>query len=51
MAYLSSEYGTIAVVSIILAFLILFFLDNGLKIAIGFLAGAINSALAGFIGI
>jgi K(+)-stimulated pyrophosphate-energized sodium pump len=50
MAYLSRQYRTIAVVSIILACLILLFLDNGLKIAIGFLAGAISSALAGFIG-
>lgn len=50
MAYLSCQYRTIAVVSLILACLILFFLDNGLKIAIGFLAGAISSALAGFIG-
>jgi len=50
MAYLSRQYKTIAVVSIILAFLILFLLDDGLKIALGFLAGAISSAAAGYIG-
>jgi K(+)-stimulated pyrophosphate-energized sodium pump len=50
MAYLSRQYRTIAVVSLILACLILFFPDNSLKIAIGFLVGAISSALAGFIG-
>lgn len=50
MAYLSLQYRAISVVSLILACLILFFPDNGLKIAIGFLAGAISSALAGFIG-
>ncbi|KKG14351.1 pyrophosphatase [Methanosarcina sp. 2.H.T.1A.6] len=50
MAYLNRQYKTIAVVSIILAFLILFLLDDGLKIAIGFLAGAISSAAAGYIG-
>jgi K(+)-stimulated pyrophosphate-energized sodium pump len=50
MAFLSRQYRTIAVVSIILAFIILFLLDNGLKIATGFLVGAISSALAGYIG-
>ncbi len=50
MAYLNRQYKTIAVVSIILAFLMIFFLDDGLKIAIGFLAGAISSAAAGYIG-
>jgi len=50
MAYLNRQYKTIAVVSIILSFLILFLLDDGLKIAIGFLAGAISSAAAGYIG-
>ncbi|KKH46233.1 sodium-translocating pyrophosphatase [Methanosarcina sp. 1.H.A.2.2] len=50
MAYLNRQYKTIAVVSIILAFLILILLDDGLKMAIGFLAGAISSAAAGYIG-
>lgn len=50
MAYLNRQYKTIAVVSIILAFLILFLLDDGMKIAVGFLAGAISSAAAGYIG-
>jgi K(+)-stimulated pyrophosphate-energized sodium pump len=50
MAYLNRQYKTIAVVSIILAFLILFLLDNGLKIATGFLVWVISSGLAGYIG-
>ena len=50
MAYLNRQYKTIAVVSIILAFLMIFLFDDGLKIAIGFLAGAISSAAAGYIG-
>ncbi|MCC4772119.1 sodium-translocating pyrophosphatase [Methanosarcina sp. DH2] len=50
MAYLNRQYKTIAMVSIILSFLILVLLDDGLKIAIGFLAGAISSAAAGYIG-
>ncbi|AKB77202.1 Pyrophosphate-energized proton pump [Methanosarcina horonobensis HB-1 = JCM 15518] len=50
MAYLNRQYKTIAMVSIILSLLILFLLDDGLKIAIGFLAGAISSAAAGYIG-
>lgn len=50
MAYLNRQYRTIAVVSIIFAFLILFLLDDGLKIAAGFLAGSFSSAAAGYIG-
>lgn len=49
-AYLNRQYKTIAVVSIILAVLILFLLDDGLKIATGFLGGAISSTVAGYIG-
>ena len=50
MTYLSRQYRTIAAVSIVLALLILFFINNGPKIAIGFLAGAFCSAQAGFSG-
>jgi K(+)-stimulated pyrophosphate-energized sodium pump len=50
MAYLNRQYRTIAIVSIILAVSILFLLDDGLKIAAGFLAGAFSSAAAGYIG-
>jgi K(+)-stimulated pyrophosphate-energized sodium pump len=50
IAYLNRQYRTIAVVSIILAFLILILFDDGLKIAAVFLAGAISSAAAGYIG-
>ncbi|MDI3540289.1 MAG: K(+)-stimulated pyrophosphate-energized sodium pump [Methanolobus sp.] len=50
MAYLNRQYKTIAVVAVILAALIFFLLEDGTKIAVGFLAGAISSALAGYIG-
>ncbi|WP_340818442.1 sodium-translocating pyrophosphatase [Methanolobus sp. WCC4] len=50
MAYLNRQYKTIAVVAVILAALILALLDDGAKIAIGFLAGAISSAAAGYVG-
>jgi K(+)-stimulated pyrophosphate-energized sodium pump len=46
IAYLSRQYRMTAIVSIILANIILFFRDKGIKIAIGFLAGAFSSALA-----
>lgn len=51
MAYLNRQYKTLAVFTIIL-FLVLGFAlpENGLFIAVGFLVGAIFSALAGYIG-
>ena len=50
MAYLNRQYKTIAIVAIILAVLIFVLLPDGDKIAIGFLVGAISSAIAGYIG-
>jgi K(+)-stimulated pyrophosphate-energized sodium pump len=50
MAYLNRQYKTIAIVAIILAVLIYTLLPDGDKIAIGFLVGAISSAVAGYIG-
>jgi K(+)-stimulated pyrophosphate-energized sodium pump len=51
MAYLNRQYKTIAIVAVILAFLIYFLVseDSG-KVVVGFLAGAVSSALAGYIG-
>ncbi|WP_370572024.1 sodium-translocating pyrophosphatase [Methanomethylovorans sp.] len=50
MAYLNRQYKTIAIVAIVLAVLIYTLLPDGDKIAIGFLVGAISSAIAGYIG-
>jgi K(+)-stimulated pyrophosphate-energized sodium pump len=51
MAYLNRQYKTIAVVAIILAAMIYVLLgEDGGKIAFGFIAGAISSAAAGYIG-
>ncbi len=54
MAYLNRQYKTIAIVAAILAVIIFIALPNesGLntKTTIGFLAGAVSSALAGYIG-
>ena len=50
MAYLNRQYKTVAIVAIILAAAIAFLLDDGVKIAAGFLAGAVASAAAGYIG-
>jgi K(+)-stimulated pyrophosphate-energized sodium pump len=54
MAYLNRQYRTIAIVAVILAVIIFIALpkESGLNIktTIGFLVGAISSALAGYIG-
>jgi len=50
MAYLNRQYKTIAAVAVILAALIYAVLDDGAVLAIGFIAGAVSSALAGYIG-
>jgi len=50
MAYLNRQYKTVAIVAIILAAAIFVLLDDGAKIAAGFIAGAISSAAAGYIG-
>ena len=54
MAYLNRQYKTIAIVAVILAVIIFIALpkENSLnmKTTIGFLAGAVSSALAGYIG-
>jgi K(+)-stimulated pyrophosphate-energized sodium pump len=54
MAYLNRQYKTIAIVAVILAVIIFIALPNenslNAKTTIGFLAGAVSSALAGYIG-
>jgi vacuolar-type H(+)-translocating pyrophosphatase len=50
MAYLNRQYKTIAIVAVILTILIAVLLPDGIKIAIGFIFGALSSAAAGYIG-
>ena len=50
MAYLNRQYKTIAVVAVILAALIFALLDDGAKVAFGFIVGAVSSAIAGYVG-
>ncbi|MDK2892763.1 sodium-translocating pyrophosphatase [Methanohalophilus sp.] len=51
MAYLNRQYKTIAIVAVILTFLIYFLIaEHSGRVAIGFIVGAVSSALAGYIG-
>jgi K(+)-stimulated pyrophosphate-energized sodium pump len=49
MAFLNRQYGTVAVVAAVM-FIALLYLLNPWHIAVGFLIGAVFSALAGYIG-
>ncbi len=49
-AYLNSQYRVVAIVAVPLFVLLFFVGENGLWLAIGFLIGAVASALAGYIG-
>lgn len=50
-AYLNRQYGTIAIVAIVLFFVLAFvFKTNGFLLAAGFIMGAFFSGLAGYIG-
>ena len=49
-AYLRRQYRTVAIVALVLALLLALTLTDGREIAVGFLVGALFSALAGFVG-
>lgn len=50
LTFLRKEYEVLAVFMAVVAFVMLFFLDNSAKIAFSFIIGGISSALAGNIG-
>src|SRR4030081_2051693 len=47
-AYLNRQYRTIGIVGVVIALILLFTL--GVKVAIGFIVGALLSGLAGYVG-
>ena len=49
-AYLKRQYKTVAFIAIIIFLILLFLPSLGWKMALGFLVGAVASALAGYIG-
>ena len=49
-AYLKRQYKTVAIVALVLAVLLMLVLEDGREVAIGFVVGALFSALAGFVG-
>src|SRR3989344_3077534 len=49
-AYLKRQYKTVAIVALVLAVLLVLVLEDGREVAIGFVVGALFSALAGFVG-
>src|SRR3989344_8606290 len=49
LTFLKKEYEVLAIF-LAVVFIVLLFLDNGLKIAVSFIIGGVSSALAGNIG-
>jgi K(+)-stimulated pyrophosphate-energized sodium pump len=49
-AYLKRQYQTIGMVAVVLAVILYFLLDRNAAIVLGFIVGAVASALAGFVG-